>query len=127
MVIARPTLAGGTVYLVSGGNLYALDAATGHLRWTDTKPGRPGFEDTGPAVAGGTVYAGGYGTDVYALDAATGHLRWAYANGNTSTDGLAVAGGTVYVDGYGTDVYALDAATGQLRWTLPPETTRSPT
>jgi len=44
--------------------VFALDAATGRLRW-DTA----GTGDSVPAVAGGTVYAGRDDGTVYALDA----------------------------------------------------------
>ena len=47
--------------------VYALDAATGHLRWTYTTGDQV---DSGPAVAGGTVYIGSTDYTVYALKAA---------------------------------------------------------
>ena len=59
-------MAGGTVYVGSDDHkVYALDAATGHLRWTYTTGGAV----SGPAVAGGTVYVGSGDHKVYALDA----------------------------------------------------------
>ena len=58
--------------------MYALDAATGHPRWTYTTGGAV---DSGPAVAGGTVYVGSDDHKVYALDAATGRPRWTYTTG----------------------------------------------
>jgi outer membrane protein assembly factor BamB len=108
-VYASPAVAGGTVYVGNiSGKVYALDAATGHPRWSHTIGG----SFSSPAVAGGTVYVVS-DQKVYALDAATGHLRWSHTTGG-SASGPAVAGGTVYV---GSDkVYALDAATGHLRW-----------
>jgi outer membrane protein assembly factor BamB len=122
-VLSGPAVAGGTVYISGDGTVFALDAATGRLRWRYRTAGIVG---SGPAVAGGTVYVGGvgyrttmYGSDggVYALDAATGRLRWRYTTGDTVTSGPAVAGGTVYVSDVVGQVYALDAATGSLRWT----------
>ena len=69
-------MAGGTVYAGSDdGTVYALDAATGGLRWAYTA----GDSVSDPAVAGGTVYVGGHDGTVYALDAATGRLRWTYS------------------------------------------------
>ena len=46
--------------------MYALDAATGHPRWTYTTG-----DDviSSPAVTGGTVYIGSDDNKVYALDA----------------------------------------------------------
>ena len=62
--------------------MYALDAATGRLRWAYTTGS---CVRSSPAVTGGTVYFGGYDRKVYALDAATGRLRWAYTTGDASS------------------------------------------
>jgi PQQ-like domain/Caspase domain len=91
---------------------------TTSVRWTYTTGGAV-FT---PAVAGGTVYAGGGDAGdlkgkVYALDAATGHLRWTYTTGSAVVSAPAVAASTVYADSLDDKVYALDAATGHLRWT----------
>ena len=52
-------MAGGTVYIGSNDHkVYALDAATGHVRWTYTTGGGV---DSSPAVAGGTVNIGIHG------------------------------------------------------------------
>ena len=60
-----PAAAGGTVYVTDVvGQLYALDAATGRLRWTRTTAGAV---ESSPAVAGGTVYVGS-DDKVYALN-----------------------------------------------------------
>ena len=106
-------MAGSTVYVGSDDDkVYALDAATGQLRWSYTT----GDEVvSGPAVAGGTVYVGSDDDKVYALNAATGHLRWSYTTGGVVVSGPAVAGGTVYVGSDDHKVYALNAATGDLR------------
>ena len=61
-------MAGGTVYIGSFDHkVYALDAATGHLRWAYTTGN---IVISSPAVAGGTVYIGSEDHKVYALDAA---------------------------------------------------------
>jgi serine/threonine-protein kinase len=60
-------VAAGTVYVDSEDRkVYALDAATGHLRWTYTT-GKGVYSS--PVVAGGTVYAGSNDGKVYALNA----------------------------------------------------------
>ena len=67
MVDWCPAVAGGAVYVVSHyGKVYALDAATGHLRWVYTTGIMP---DSGPAAARGTVYVGSEDNKVYALNA----------------------------------------------------------
>jgi serine/threonine-protein kinase len=59
-------VAGGTVYVGSDDDkVYALDAATGHLRWAYAT----GNYAIGSAVAGGTVYVVSFDHKVYALAA----------------------------------------------------------
>lgn len=129
----------------AGETLYALDAATGEVAWTDD------VGDVGGGVAGGgTVYVAETGhvsaydatsgranwrvpgdtvadvtateTAVYvaddavrALDPADGAERWRYAPAERLTTS-AVAGGTVYVGTDGGRVVALDATDGSDRW-----------
>jgi len=105
-VDTRPAVAGGTVYAGSDdGTVYALDAATGGLRWAYTA----GDSVSDPAVAGGAVYVGSHYGKVYALDAATGHLRWVYTTGIMPDSGPAAARGTVYLGSEDNKVYALNA------------------
>ena len=113
--LSAPAVADGTVYVGSDdGNVYALDAATGHVRWTYSTLT---YVEAKPVVVGGTVYIGGADNSVYALDAATGHVRWTYTTGDQVYSSPAVAGGTVYIGSDDHKVYALDAATGHVRWT----------
>ena len=73
-VFSSPAVVDGVIYVGSfGGNVYALDAATGDERWR--------FETgdwvvSSPAVVDGVVYVGSLDSYVYALDAATGDERW---------------------------------------------------
>lgn len=76
-IYAAPAVDGGMVYVGVGGQdggAYALDAATGAIRWQT--PHLEGF-DARPVVADGAVYFSSQtpGTLV-ALDAKTGALRW---------------------------------------------------
>ncbi len=105
-----PAVAGGTVHIASNDhNLYALDAATGQIRWTQATGSHA---DSSPAVSDGTVYLGSWDHKLYALDAATGRIRWTHTTGGFVESSPAVAGGTVYVGSDDDKVYALDAATG---------------
>jgi outer membrane protein assembly factor BamB len=109
-----PAVSGGTVYIGSdNGTVYALDAATGHKRWTQ-RTGGP--ISSSPAVAGGVVFIGSADGKVYAMDAATGKIRWTHATGAAVNSSPAVAGGTVYVGSDNGNVYALSEATGKTRW-----------
>jgi outer membrane protein assembly factor BamB len=65
--VHSPAVAGGTVYVSNVvGQVDALDAATGSLRWA-TAAGD--YIDSDLAVAGGTVYIGSDDGNVYALRA----------------------------------------------------------
>ncbi len=120
--LSSPAVAGGTVYFGSGdGHVYALEAASGALRWkVDTGE----VVHASPAVADGTVFVGNWASTLFAFDAATGAERWRFQAG---TDDLihnqvgfqsspAVAGGVVYVGCRDANLYAIDAATGRERW-----------
>ncbi len=111
---SSPAVADGTVYLGSDDRkVYALDAATGRLRW-DFTTGNGIY--AGPAVSGGIVYIGSDDGKLYALNAATGQLRWAYTSHYPVESTPVVADGTVYFGSFNHKVCALDAATGRLRW-----------
>jgi outer membrane protein assembly factor BamB len=112
--VSSPAVAGGTVYYGSeDSRVYALDAATGRLRWSYTTGGGV---YAGPAVTGGIVYIGSDDGKLYALSATTGHLRWSYDTRYAVESTPALAGGTVYFGSWDHKVFALSAATGRLRW-----------
>jgi alcohol dehydrogenase (cytochrome c) len=123
-----PVVTNGVVYLQDlGNNVYALDLATGKLKWeyhvsAKVVEGGP----NGVAVAGGVVY-GDTTTTVFALNAGTGKTIWADQHLLTSGQGgfgiqPQVAGGRVYLaSSIGTGpsggvLLALNAATGKLVW-----------
>ena len=116
---SSPAVAGGTVYIGSDdGKVYALDAATGRLRWAYT-------------TAGPSIQPGGGGRHrLHRQRRRQRCTRWtpppAASAGPTPPEATcrlqpAVAGGTVYVGSDDDNVYALDAATGHLRWTYTTE------
>jgi eukaryotic-like serine/threonine-protein kinase len=90
------------------------------LRWSyptgiNLDTNQEGAPTSSPAVAGGTVYAGGNNGDVYAFNAASGHLDWRVVTASAES-GPTVVDGTVYVGSAG-GMYALNAANGKFRWT----------
>ena len=95
-VAAGATVVGGTAYFGSwDGNEYAVDAATGAVRWKTflgiTKapscfPPAAGVTSTA-AVQGGVVYVGGGDSRWYALDAGTGAVLWSVFTGDNSATG----------------------------------------
>lgn len=122
---ATPVVAHGVVYLQDmRSNVYALDLATGALRWRDQ------FSDTNPGpdgvtVVGGRVY-GATDSTAFALSAATGRLLWTQDLVGPTEQFVdiapQVAHGLVYVatisyppNGKGV-LYAIGAKTGRVRW-----------
>jgi eukaryotic-like serine/threonine-protein kinase len=120
--LSSPAVNEALVYFGSGdGNLYALDAETGQLKW---KFATQGVVHSSPAVAGGVVYFGSWDSYFYALDAATGQEKWKFKTGEDRTNfnqvGIqsspAVDGGVAYFGCRDAHLYALDARTGQEKW-----------
>lgn len=123
-MIGRPVLANGLIYFApQDGYIYAIDAATGHVRWRfqrtvniSAKVGIDGY----PALDGDTLYVASDGGTVYALDASAGKQRWLFTlpSGAHVYAAPAVGNGKVYVSsGNGQNAfYALDEATGKVAW-----------
>ncbi|MCX6625451.1 MAG: PQQ-binding-like beta-propeller repeat protein [Acidobacteria bacterium] len=123
--LSSPLVEAGTVYFGSGdGKVYALDSATGAVRW---KFATKGVVHASPTLADGVLFIGSWDTYLYALDAATGAERWRFKTGDdaethnqTGIQGsAAVAGGVVYFGCRDNFVYALDAGTGKEKWRFP--------
>src|SRR4029077_15590090 len=123
---SAPAYYGGTLYVGDyGGDMNAVDAKTGRLRWQSGSLG-PGFGGTGefystPAVAFGRVFAGNNDSRVYSFDISNGELAWSYSTGGYVYSGPVVAktthtGPTVYIGSFDGNVYALNAKTGEPRW-----------
>lgn len=112
--ITSPPLLLGDLLLFGdhAGRLWAVDAASGEVRWTfDT--GRP--IAAAPAASGGVVYVAA-GQRLYALEARAGLYLWSH----TATD--VIQGSPLVLDGlllFGAEdglLHALDARTGTPRW-----------
>jgi outer membrane protein assembly factor BamB/cell division septation protein DedD len=96
-VAAQGAVVAGTVYVGSwDGYEYALDAATGALKWKTNlgttvpkagcNPPAAGVTSSA-AVQNGVVYVGGGDSNWYALDAATGNVLWTVPTGDNSVTG----------------------------------------
>ncbi|HEY2780838.1 MAG TPA: PQQ-binding-like beta-propeller repeat protein [Steroidobacteraceae bacterium] len=120
--LSSPTIVDDTVYIGSGdGNVYALDAAAGTLRW---KFHTGDVVHASPAVANGILYVGSWDSYFYALDAKTGQPRWRFKTGEDHNianqvgiqSSAMIAGGIVYFGCRDSNLYALDALTGAKKW-----------
>jgi eukaryotic-like serine/threonine-protein kinase len=120
--LSSPVVVDGAVYFGSGdGNLYALDARSGDLRW---KFQTGDVVHASPAYDSGTLYVGSWDSYLYAVDAATGHEKWRFKGGDDPLthnqvgfqSSPVVAGGLVYSGCRDSNVYAIDAATGKEKW-----------
>jgi outer membrane protein assembly factor BamB len=113
-----PSVANGTVYVSSkdgpSNAYYAVDAATGTLKWRFVTPSGSGFFYA--AVDDTTVYVPSIDGVLYALDAPTGALRWKFQTGAELWAMPAIVGDTLYQAGRDGFMYALDAASGKERW-----------
>jgi len=122
ILLYSPVVVQGAVYFGSGdGNLYALDAATGELKWK-FKTGD--VIHASPAYADGVLFVGSWDSYFYAVDAATGKEKWRFHGGEDALihnqvgfqSSAAVVDGMVYVGCRDSNLYALEAATGKEKW-----------
>src|SRR5207302_8267614 len=111
----------GGVYFGSGdSNIYALDAASGSLKWK-FKTGD--VVHASPAISGGILFVGSWDSYFYALDAGSGRQVWRFKTGEYPVihnqvgiqSSAAVADGVVYFGCRDSKFYAVDAATGKER------------
>ncbi len=124
MFQSSPVVAQGMVFFGCGdGNLYALDAETGALRW---KFATGDVVHASPAYEAGTLYFGSWDSYLYAVDAVTGKKKWQFKTGEDPLihnqvgfqGSPAVIDGVVYVGCRDSNLYAIDAATGTEKWKL---------
>src|SRR5262249_2971773 len=122
--LSSPAVENGVVYFGSGdGNVYAIDAASGALKWK-FKTGD--VVHASPALADGTLYIGSWDSYFYAIDAATGREKWRFKTGEDHKiynqvglqSAAVVDNGVVYFGCRDSKVYAVDAATGKERWSF---------
>jgi outer membrane protein assembly factor BamB len=120
--LSSPNLWNGVVYFGSGdGNVYALDAKSGALKW---KFQTGDVVHSSPAIANGILYIGSWDTYLYALDATNGKEKWRFKTGDDLDihnhigiqSSPVVADGVVYFGCRDAYAYAVDAATGKKIW-----------
>jgi outer membrane protein assembly factor BamB len=127
--VAAPWVSDDAVYIAaahdrglrSSGAVYALDPASGAVRWTFDADGRMLPTASAPVVADGRLYVGEgmhghFACSLYCLDPATGRQLWAIEATDHIESTPAVSGGVVYFGAGNDGVYAADAATGKELW-----------
>ena len=133
---SQPIIVDGVLYVSSPHNhVYALDAATGALKWTYNPTMPPlhemaiccGQTNRGVAVGGGKVFVGQLDANLVALDAKTGSIVWKTAVDKwedrwTETMAPQYARGKVIIGASGGEferqghISAYDANTGKMLW-----------
>ena len=122
--LSSPAVWNRVVYFGSGdGNVYALDAASGQLKW---KFQTGDVVHASPAISEGTLFIGSWDSYFYALDAATGKEKWRFKTGEDPVihNQVGIQASAVFADGivyFGcrdSNFYAVDAATGQKKWSF---------
>jgi outer membrane protein assembly factor BamB len=122
-VVSSPAIVNGVVYVGSNdGNVYAINASTGHELW---QTGTFGEVQSSPAVANGIVYVGSDDGNLYALRSGTGAplftfgTNGTFATGGPVTQPPTISNGVIYVpssSSSATRIDALNASTGTLLW-----------
>jgi hypothetical protein len=115
-VPASPAIGDGTV-LIGGrdGMVYALDLATGALRWKHTHDGGSWILAT--AIEGGRAYTGsGSAFFVELADLATGAQTWRFKTSGAVFGALSIAGDVLLFQDMTGIVYAVDKLKGEELW-----------
>lgn len=103
----------------SDGNLYAVNAKDGSVKWAfNTK----GSIHSSPTLYNGIIYIGSWNTYLYAINAKTGKEQWKFKTGEqVAMAGIlasaTVENGVVYFGARDAHLYALKADNGSLLWT----------
>ncbi len=113
-ITSTAAVADGLVFFTGKrGDLFAVDAATGELRW-QAHLGEYVLGSS-PAVVDGSVYvSGGFG--LYSYDAATGKERWKLPIQYAAQSSPTVSGDMVYIASQDGKLYGVDARTGDQQW-----------
>ena len=109
----------GVVYIALGGRVYALDKATGNLKWRYPagEPLQANFR-SGVTLAGGKVIAANDNRVMVALNASDGELAWQY-NGADLITGTPVVAQNYVVVPTGSSLMAVNLSDGAQAWANP--------
>jgi outer membrane protein assembly factor BamB len=117
--VGPPAVAGNLVYAATvTGAVYALNAATGAVLWTQSTGGSL---ITSPLVANGVVYIGNSNGKFLAMNARTGAVQWTFLSKGRIERAAAFASGLVFVSSSDFTLTALGVADGKVRWSVVPD------
>src|SRR5262249_50885668 len=113
---ASPSTDGERIYTIArSGKVYALDASTGRLLWTQ-HVNSLGYST--PAVANGRVFVGGFDGSLRAYRSTTGNPLWSrYVGGRILAPAL-VVGDLVFFSTLDQKTFALRAPDGRRVWSI---------
>jgi eukaryotic-like serine/threonine-protein kinase len=112
-VQASPLIVDEQVYIATDRVLYALDLASGELKW-EAATGDEGAYMGAPAYENGIIYTTG-GRVLLAVDSANGKELWRIRHEEPYT-ALAIANQMIYVGNFDGFFYAYDQKTGDEKW-----------
>jgi|GEM_PF-6110823 len=113
---SNPCIFRDIVFTHYNGKMYALDAATGIVKWSADGVSEGGTAS--PVIYNNTVIiSGGFKTVAYDIN--TGALVWTYTSNASNPTEPAIANDLVYV-GYDQQLFALGAAQGKLKGSTQP-------
>jgi outer membrane protein assembly factor BamB len=110
--LTSPVVVDGTVFVGAGKEVYALDAASGAVRWEFAAKE---YITSSATVADGRIYISDFET-FYAIDAKTGQQAWSYPTQTTFYFAPVIGGQTVLLAS-GAQLVAFDTVSGKQRWT----------
>jgi outer membrane protein assembly factor BamB len=109
--LTSPVVVDGTVFVGAGKEVYALDAASGAVRWEyDAKE----YISSSATAADGRIYISDFDA-LYALDQKTGAQIWSYPTKMTFYFAPVIGGQTVLLAS-GAQLLALDTISGKQLW-----------
>lgn len=118
VIDGAPAVAGGRIFFQTWSRqVYAVDAADGHLLWRFGYPPSPedDHRQGGLLVLGDLVLVPAWNGQLYALDVASGELRWSFAAGLPLRAAPVAAGGRIYLASGSGSLSVHDTA-GELLW-----------
>jgi outer membrane protein assembly factor BamB len=115
-----PLVEGDSIFVASGGRIYAIDRATGNKKWQfPAESPIPTRFPTAPIMADGVLVATGGNKIMYGLDPATGNSKWSFVLPGSPTGQPVLVGKTVVQAQGDNQLIAVDPATGQSPWKNP--------